>query len=81
MKKSEDEAILIIKFAELFASKARKLKEPIIKSKVKLNIKRRVSTQLTKNIFYFAIQKKKVRHINCFPIFTIKAKILTNIVI
>ena len=60
---------------------ARELKEPIIKGTVKLIVKRKISPQLTESIFYFSIQKKNIRYIKCFTIFTIKAKILTNIVV
>ncbi len=72
---------MINKFTELFASTTRESKEPIIKSKAKINIKRRVFKQLTESIFYFSIQKKNIRYINCFTIFTIKVKILTNIIV
>lgn len=72
---------MIIKFTELFTSTARKLKEPIIKGTVKLIVKRKISPQLTEGVFYFPIQKKSIKYINYFTIFTIKVKILTNIVV
>ncbi len=53
-----------------------------MKGTVKLIVKRKISPQLTEGVFYFPIQKKKsIKYINYFTIFTIKAKILTNIVI
>lgn len=52
-----------------------------MKGTVKLIVKRNISPQLAESVFYFPIQKKGVKYINCFPIFTIKAKILTNIVV
>ena len=75
------EIILRIKFAELSASTAGKIKEPIMEGTAKLKIKRRISPQLTESVFYFPIQKKNIKYINYFTIFTIKVKILTNIVV
>ncbi len=52
-----------------------------MKGTVKLIIKRKISPQLTEGVFYFPIQKKSIKYINYFTIFTIKVKILTNIVV
>ena len=52
-----------------------------MKGTVKLIVKRKVSPQLTESVFYFPIQKKSIKNINSFTIFTIKVKILTNIII
>ena len=52
-----------------------------MKGTVKLIVKRKVSPQLTESVFYFPIQKKSIKYINYFTIFTIKVKILTEIVV